>query len=62
MILHLFLLHSSGSSNPIGLWSFNKLFFYPHYFIKDAITFVIIVLVLLRFTFTEPLIFIDADN
>jgi len=62
IILHLFLLHASGSSNPIRLWSFNKLFFYPHYFVKDAITFVVIVLVLLRFSFTEPLIFMDADN
>jgi len=62
IILHLFLLHITGSSNPLGLWNFNKLSFYPYYFIKDFITFILIVLILLTFTFSEPLIFIDADN
>merc|ERR1712061_919851 len=35
IILHLFLLHITGSSNPNRLWTFNKLTFYPFYFIKD---------------------------
>jgi len=62
IILHLFLLHITGSSNPNRLWTFNKLTFYPFYFIKDLITFILIILGLLRFSLSYPLIFIDADN
>merc|ERR1712173_572889 len=62
IILHLFLLHITGSSNPNRLWTFNKLAFYPFYFIKDLITFILMVFMLLGFSLSHPLIFIDADN
>jgi len=62
IILHLFLLHVTRSSNPNGIWNFNKLYFYPFYFIKDLISFILIILLLLLFSFSYPLLFIDADN
>ena len=43
IVLHLFLLHITRSSNPNRLWTFNKLNFYPYYFIKDTISFIIII-------------------
>jgi len=62
IILHLFLLHAVGSSNPLGLWRFSKINFYPFYFIKDFITFNFIIIFLVIFSFNFPLEFIDADN
>jgi len=62
IILHLFLLHIVRSSNPIRLWRFSKINFYPFYFIKDFITFNFILLILIIFSFNFPLEFIDADN
>jgi ubiquinol-cytochrome c reductase cytochrome b subunit len=62
VLVHLFLLHITRSSNPIGLWTFNKLHFYPIFLLKDLVTFVLIFLILIIFSFSYPLIFIDADN
>jgi quinol-cytochrome oxidoreductase complex cytochrome b subunit len=38
ILLHLVLLHTAGSSNPLGINSSqDKISFYPYFFLKDAV-------------------------
>jgi ubiquinol-cytochrome c reductase cytochrome b subunit len=37
VIVHLFLLHSFGSTNPVGIGHNEKIPFYPYFFLKDAL-------------------------
>lgn len=61
--IHLFLLHSTGSRNPIGINSKNdKIPFHPFYSIKDIIGFSIILTIIVSLSFIEPYILSDPDN
>nr|YP_010963612.1 cytochrome b [Nondenticentrus paramelanicus]WKZ08095.1 cytochrome b [Nondenticentrus paramelanicus] len=63
VIVHLFMLHSTGSSNPMGLNSkIDKIPFHPYYSIKDIMGMSITILMLLILNMTEPFMLSDPDN
>nr|YP_010963638.1 cytochrome b [Tribulocentrus zhenbaensis]WKZ08121.1 cytochrome b [Tribulocentrus zhenbaensis] len=63
VIIHLFTLHSTGSSNPVGLNSkIDKIPFHPYYSIKDLMGMSITVIMLLILNMTEPFMLSDPDN
>lgn len=54
-ILHLFVLHDSGSTNPIGISvKYDNIPFAPYYVIKDLLLIHLIVIVLLLLVFIVP--------
>nr|YP_010835883.1 cytochrome b [Onukindia connexa]WGC89402.1 cytochrome b [Onukindia connexa] len=62
-IIHLFFLHTTGSSNPIGLNSnTDKIPFHPYFSIKDMMGFMIILFMLLSINLLEPYMLSDPDN
>jgi quinol-cytochrome oxidoreductase complex cytochrome b subunit len=51
-LLHLILLHSAGSNNPLGIHekrSMDKIDFYPYFYVKDLFSFIVVLLII---TFT----------
>nr|YP_010610822.1 cytochrome b [Paratkina nigrifasciana]WAP91643.1 cytochrome b [Paratkina nigrifasciana] len=63
VIIHLFLLHITGSNNPIGLNSnSDKIPFHPFFSIKDIMGFMFILTSLLILNMTEPYMLSDPDN
>nr|YP_010531292.1 cytochrome b [Mileewa lamellata]UXX17551.1 cytochrome b [Mileewa lamellata] len=62
-IIHIFFLHMTGSNNPIGLNSnMDKIPFHPYFSIKDLMSSMMIIFVLLILNLTEPFILSDPDN
>lgn len=62
-IIHLIFLHETGSNNPIGLNSnIDKIPFHPYFSYKDIIGFIILIIILLLLTLTNPYILSDPDN
>nr|QKN98984.1 cytochrome b [Mileewa ponta] len=62
-IIHIFFLHTTGSNNPTGLNSnMDKIPFHPYFSIKDLMTSIIIISILLILNLTEPFILSDPDN
>nr|YP_011004823.1 cytochrome b [Leptomastidea bifasciata]WPT46964.1 cytochrome b [Leptomastidea bifasciata] len=62
-IIHLYLLHEKGSSNPIGLNSnFFKIPFNPYFSIKDILGFIIILMIILLMCTINPYILSDPEN
>nr|YP_008992971.1 cytochrome b [Leptobelus gazella]AEE89609.1 cytochrome b [Leptobelus gazella] len=63
IIIHLFLLHQTGSSNPIGIKSqIDKMPFHPYYTIKDLMGMTSTLMLLLTLNMMEPYILSDPDN
>nr|WJQ21811.1 cytochrome b [Myrsidea ptilorhynchi] len=63
ILIHLMFLHSTGSSNPLGLsLSSDKVTFHPFFTIKDILGFMGYFLGLLYFSNHAPLAFMDPDN
>nr|YP_009692137.1 cytochrome b [Tricentrus brunneus]QEG98469.1 cytochrome b [Tricentrus brunneus] len=63
VIIHLFMLHTSGSSNPVGLNSkIDKIPFHPYYSTKDLMGMTITLMMLLTLNMTEPFMLSDPDN
>nr|ATD86013.1 cytochrome b [Centrotus cornutus] len=63
VIIHLFMLHSTGSSNPTGVNSkIDKIPFHPYYSIKDMMGMSITLLLLLLINMMEPFMLSDPDN
>nr|AFI23498.1 cytochrome b [Peloridium hammoniorum] len=63
IIIHLFLLHQSGSNNPLGLSSsMDKIPFHPYFTIKDVIGFMMILLLLFYLNMIYPFILNDPYN
>lgn len=63
VILHLFFLHQSGSSNPLGLnRNIYKIYFHPYFTLKDIFGFIIIIFIFLIINLEYPYIFRDPDN
>jgi len=61
--LHIFYLHTTGSSNPLGLCSSSeKVCFHSFYSIKDIFGFVVLVSLLLLIVFFSPIFFFEVDN
>lgn len=63
VIIHLFFLHETGSSNPLGTKrNFNKIPFNPYFSIKDLIGFILIISILLIISLINPYILRDPEN
>nr|YP_004221807.1 cytochrome b [Pristomyrmex punctatus]BAJ53358.1 cytochrome b [Pristomyrmex punctatus]BAJ53371.1 cytochrome b [Pristomyrmex punctatus] len=63
MIMHLYMLHITGSSNPLGTNSnFNKIPFHEYFTYKDLLGYLIFMFTFFIFTFQSPYIFSDPDN
>nr|YP_010878971.1 cytochrome b [Batracomorphus extentus]WHE42623.1 cytochrome b [Batracomorphus extentus] len=63
VIMHLILLHSTGSNNPLGINSnIDKIPFHPYYSIKDIMGFSIMITMFMLLIMCEPLMLSDPDN
>ena len=63
IIIHLALLHESGSNNPLGIESYaDKISFYPYFYVKDLLAFFGLVFVFSAFIFYFPNLMGHPDN
>nr|YP_009726139.1 cytochrome b [Aenasius arizonensis]QHR84900.1 cytochrome b [Aenasius arizonensis] len=63
IIIHLFFLHETGSSNPLGLNSnFFKIPFNPYFSVKDIMGFILMIMGLLLICLMNPYILSDPEN
>nr|YP_009937383.1 cytochrome b [Trigonopterus jasminae]QNT26867.1 cytochrome b [Trigonopterus jasminae] len=63
VIVHLFLLHQTGSSNPLGLNSnLDKVSFHPYFSFKDLTGFIIMAFLLMTLALKSPYMLSDPDN
>jgi len=63
ILLHLFFLHETGSSNPLGLnRNLYKIPFHIYFTIKDIYGFIIFIIIFLLINLEYPYIFSDPDN
>nr|QCS26638.1 cytochrome b [Pachyhynobius shangchengensis]QCS26677.1 cytochrome b [Pachyhynobius shangchengensis]QCS26690.1 cytochrome b [Pachyhynobius shangchengensis] len=62
-ILHLLFLHETGSNNPTGIYSnMDKVPFHPYFSYKDALGFLIMLLILILLSLLTPNLLGDPDN
>nr|YP_010614342.1 cytochrome b [Dalbulus maidis]WAS32276.1 cytochrome b [Dalbulus maidis] len=62
-VMHLFFLHLTGSSNPMGVSSnIDKIPFHPFFSIKDLMGFCMSVYLLMMLTMSNPYMLSDPDN
>nr|YP_009737784.1 cytochrome b [Amesia sanguiflua]QHW07364.1 cytochrome b [Amesia sanguiflua] len=62
-MIHLLFLHQTGSNNPLGLNSnLDKLPFHPFFSYKDILGFIIMMMLLIMLTLTNPYLLGDPDN
>jgi len=63
VFLHLILLHQNGSNNPLGVPSvYDRISFYPYFYVKDLFGFFIFVLVSSFFVIYAPNYIGHPDN
>nr|YP_009648520.1 cytochrome b [Camponotus concavus]QCE31799.1 cytochrome b [Camponotus concavus] len=63
VIIHLYFLHQTGSSNPLGLNSnLFKIYFHPYFTMKDIFGFMITMLLFMIINLEYPYVFSDPDN
>jgi ubiquinol-cytochrome c reductase cytochrome b subunit len=63
VLVHLSLLHSDGSNNPIGVnFNVETVPFYPYFYVKDLFAFLILLFVLTFFVFFFPNALGHSDN
>lgn len=61
--VHLIFLHGVGSNNPLGVrGSYDKVFFYPYFVIKDLLGFIVVIGVLGFMVCFTPLVLVDSEN
>nr|YP_009517347.1 cytochrome b [Histia rhodope]AXO78698.1 cytochrome b [Histia rhodope]UNO31882.1 cytochrome b [Histia rhodope] len=62
-MIHLLFLHQTGSNNPLGMNSnLDKLPFHPFFSYKDILGFIIMMMLLIMLTLTNPYLLGDPDN
>nr|YP_009047844.1 cytochrome b [Lista haraldusalis]AHB23437.1 cytochrome b [Lista haraldusalis]UNP24736.1 cytochrome b [Lista haraldusalis] len=62
-MIHLLFLHMTGSNNPLGMNSnLDKIPFHPYFTYKDLIGFLILMMLLILLTLTNPYLLGDPDN
>nr|SSW94146.1 cytochrome b [Hypermnestra helios maxima] len=62
-MIHLLFLHQTGSNNPLGINSnLDKIPFHPFFTFKDLIGFIILLMLLIMLTLTNPYLLGDPDN
>nr|APX39726.1 cytochrome b [Chrysolina herbacea] len=63
IMIHLLFLHQTGSSNPLGSQSnIDKIPFHPYFSFKDTLGMLIMLLLLLSLTLSNPYLLGDPDN
>nr|ALO76501.1 cytochrome b [Omalium rivulare] len=63
VMIHLLFLHQTGSNNPLGLNSnIDKIPFHPYFSFKDLFGFLMMVMLLVTLTLTNPYMLGDPDN
>lgn len=63
VIIHLILLHETGSSNPLGLnRNYYKISFYPFFLLKDLVLIIFIFLLSIFLIFFDPWLLADPEN
>nr|ARH53790.1 cytochrome b [Cortodera humeralis] len=63
VMIHLLFLHKTGSSNPLGTKSnIDKLPFHPYFSFKDIVGFLIMSMLLMILTLSNPYLLGDPDN
>nr|AJW76418.1 cytochrome b [Chorotypus fenestratus] len=63
VMMHIMYLHQTGSNNPLGINSNNdKIPFHPYFTIKDLITLIIVMNLMLMLMVTEPYLLGDPEN
>lgn len=63
VMIHIMVLHTRGSSNPLGLSLYiDKVVFSPFFFVKDLITALIRLIFFFHVIFSHPYIFFDVEN
>jgi ubiquinol-cytochrome c reductase cytochrome b subunit len=63
VILHLILLHQSGSTNPLGIESnLDKISFYPYFYVKDLFGFIVLMVAFTWFCYFYPNSMGHPDN
>nr|YP_010692546.1 cytochrome b [Argopistes capensis]WBV77028.1 cytochrome b [Argopistes capensis] len=63
MIIHLMFLHQTGSSNPLGTKKdIDKIPFHPYFMYKDLLGMLILMLMLIFLTLSNPYLLGDPDN
>nr|QNP09894.1 cytochrome b [Ochthebius sp. IBE<ESP> AN77] len=63
VMIHLLFLHQTGSNNPLGTNSnIDKIPFHPYFSLKDIFGFIIMLMILIILTLTNPYILGDPDN
>jgi ubiquinol-cytochrome c reductase cytochrome b subunit len=63
VLIHLSLLHTSGSNNPLGINSnIDLISFYPYFYVKDLFAFLIFICFFSLFVFFAPNILGHSDN
>ena len=61
-LLHLALLHTVGSTNPVGLLAYDFIPFYPYFLVKDVLGFLTFLFVFSYLVFFEPNVLGHPDN
>nr|YP_010254925.1 cytochrome b [Pealius machili]QUA05864.1 cytochrome b [Pealius machili] len=60
---HLIFLHGAGSGNPLGIsGSYDKVFFYPYFVVKDFVGFLSFFMIYFYVVFFNPLLLVDSEN
>nr|ARH55241.1 cytochrome b [Trigonopterus sp. 1 AH-2016] len=63
IMIHLFFLHQTGSTNPLGLKSnLDKLSFHPFFTFKDLVSFIVMIFLLSILSLKMPYSLSDPDN
>lgn len=63
VLIHLVILHQTGSSNPIGTFTnIDKIEFHPYFSAKDSTPFLIVIVIILILTTQAPLLIGDTEN
>ena len=63
VFIHLILLHGNGSTNPTGIDNkFNKIPFYPYFYIKDLFSLLIFLIIIFYFIYFNPNALGHPDN
>lgn len=62
-IIHLLFLHQTGSNNPLGInRNIDKIPFHPYFSFKDIVGFIVLTIILITLTLTNPYLLGDPDN
>nr|WOW99072.1 cytochrome b [Kinnaridae sp.] len=62
IIVHLIFLHDSGSSNPLGLKTSDKIPFHPYFSTKDLMGMLLTMMIFMFILLNSPFLTMDPDN